>query len=492
MYSEIFLKLEPLGVEYVAGAIRDAGHDVRLMDLQVYTHAEYFRLIDDWKPEAVCYGLNYLANIPEVIDLAKETKRRVPGCFVFTGGHSVSFVAGEVLDHADGAIDCVIKGEGEVTAPMVVAACRDKRGIEGLPGVVTRDRTGPPAKLLDTLDTHRPARDLTGRRRRYFIGHLDPCASIEFTRGCPWDCNFCSAWTFYGRSYRKVSLDTTVTDLKSIREPNVFIVDDVAFIKQEHGMEIADALERHDIRKEWYLETRCDVLINNTDVFRRWTRLGLKYMFLGIESLDEEGLKAFRKRTTPNKNFEALAIARSLGIRVAINIIADPAWGVPQFERVREWAAQVPEIVNITVQTPYPGTEIWHTESRKLTSLDYRLFDVQHAVLPTTLPLYRFYEELVKTQSILSRKHLGWSALRKAMTLAAKRLAHGQTNFVRMMWKFNQVYNPDRQYADHQRPVTYAMKPPPVDHAKPRARDLFVHLTSSGAGSEAAGVGASV
>jgi hypothetical protein len=67
----------------------------------------------------------------------------------------------------------------------------------------------------------------------------------------------------------------------------------------------------------------------------------------------------------------------------------------------------VPEIVNITVQTPYPGTETWLTEARRLTTLDYRLFDVQHAVLPTRLPLDRFYMELVRTQAVLARKHLG-------------------------------------------------------------------------------------
>ena len=61
------------------------------------------------------------------------------------------------------------------------------------------------------------------RRRRYFIGELDPCASIEFSRGCPWDCSFCSAWTFYGRSYRKASPEAAAEELASIREPNVFI-----------------------------------------------------------------------------------------------------------------------------------------------------------------------------------------------------------------------------------------------------------------------------
>jgi hopanoid C-3 methylase HpnR len=475
MYSEVYLRLEPLGLERVGAAVRAAGHDVRMIDLQIFSHTDYKRELDEWRPDVVGFSLNYLANIPEVIDLAKLTKTLRPDCFIFAGGHSVSFIAPEVLEHAGGAIDCILRGEGEDSAPLAVAAAKDG-GILKVPGAVTLDGVGPPPILLHNLDQHLPARDLARKRHKYFIGHLDPCASIEFTRGCPWDCSFCSAWTFYGRSYRKSTPESAVADLKSIKEPHVFIVDDVAFIKPEHGNAIAEAIEREGIKKEYYLETRADVLIRNQDIFKRWRKLGLQYMFLGIEALDAEGLKAFRKRSNPNTNFEALEIARKLGLEVAINIIADPAWDVERFEHLREWAMRVPEIVHVTVQTPYPGTEIWRTESRKLTTLDYRLFDVQHAVLPTTLPLLKFYEELVKTQSVLAKKHLGWAALRGAAHIALKRLAHGQTNFVKMLWKFNSVYNPTRQVADHNKPVTYHMRPPSeVKFDKAHTHELYVH-----------------
>jgi len=143
---------------------------------------------------------------------------------------------------------------------------------------------------------------------------------------------------------------------------------------------------------------------------------------------------------------------------------------------VREWALSVPEIVHLTVNTPYPGTESWLTESRRLTSLDYRLFDVQHAVLPTRLPLRSFYEELVKTQGVLNRKHLGLAALRGAAGIVARHLLRGQTNFVRSLWKWNSVYHPDRQCGDHARPITYAMKPPlAVVGPRPQGRQLYVH-----------------
>src|SRR6059036_4055586 len=266
----------------------------------------------------------------------------------------------------------MVRGEGEAITPRLLEAAGDAR-LSTLPGVVTREGAGPAPTLLDDIDSFPPARDLTRHRRRYFIGVLDPCASAEFTRGCPWYCSFCSAWTFYGRSYRKASAEAAAEDLARIREPNVFLVDDVAFIQAEHGFAIGREIERRRIRKEYYLETRCDVLLKNREVFAYWRRLGLHYMFLGVEALDEEGLKLHRKRVTPNENLRALEVARELGLTVAINIIADPDWDERRFATVREWAMSVPEIVHLTVGTPYPGTETWMTESRRLRSEERRV-----------------------------------------------------------------------------------------------------------------------
>ena len=490
MYSEIYLRLEPLGLELVAVAAQQAGHEVRLLDLQASRHADFFRMLDSFKPEAVGFSLNYLANIPEVVDLAIETRRRLPECFIFAGGHSASFTAKEILEHAGGAIDCVVRGEGEEITPLLLeAGASDRSSIAALSGVVTLDGVGPPPKLMKSLDDVQPRRELLANRKRYFIGSLDPCASIEFSRGCPWDCTFCSAWTFYGRSYRKVSPDRAAEDLARVREPGVFIVDDVAFIHPEHGHAIADEIERRGIRKQFYLETRGDVLLRNKDVFARWRRLGLQYLFLGLEAVDDEGLKRFRKRVSLGKNFEALECARSLGLIAAVNIIADPSWDVHRFEVLREWALSVPEIVHVTVNTPYPGTETWNTESRRFTTRDYRLFDVQHAVLPTTLPLRQFYEELVKTQQVLNRKHLGMAALKETFLLSARLLAQGQTNFVRMLWKFNSVYNPERQTAEHAKPVRYEMRPPEPCVCRPELTNLYVHQPAALEGSGARGQG---
>src|SRR5207247_4673098 len=180
-----------------------------------------------------------------------------------------------------------------------------------------------------------------------------------------------------------------------------------------------------------YLETRGDVLLRHKEVFRLWQKLGVAYMFLGLEAIDEEGLRKYRKRVPLGRNFEALEFARSLGLHLAINLIVDPDWDHERFRVLREWCLEQPEIINISVNTPYPGTESWLTEERRLETRDYRLFDIQHAVLPTRLPLATFYRELLHTQRVLYSKHMNWWTAPMFAGVLARNLIRGQTNFMR-------------------------------------------------------------
>src|SRR5262249_4894900 len=108
--------------ERVAAAVRAAGHEVRILDLQIFDHRSLHRELLDFEPRAVGFSLNYLANVPEVIDLARDVKRLLPKSFVFVGGHSASFIHEELLEHGGGATDCLLRGEGEVSAPLLIAA----------------------------------------------------------------------------------------------------------------------------------------------------------------------------------------------------------------------------------------------------------------------------------------------------------------------------------------------------------------------------------
>ncbi len=499
MYTKIFLRLEPLGLEMVVETMRRAGHEVRIVDLQVENQRSLFRMLREWQPDVIAFSCNYLANVPEVIDLAKASRDLLPGSFIFVGGHSASFTAEELLEHGAGAIDCILRGEGESSTVQLLDAIQSDRGgrsqstggfhplnsvflqdLATLPGVVSTHGYGPSPTIFPSLDDLLPARDLLRHRRKYYIADMDPCASIEFSRGCPWDCAFCSAWTFYGRNYRLASPEKIVEDIKRIKEPNLFVVDDVAFIQADHSMELGEAIARKGIKKTFYVETRGDVLLRNKEVFAFWKKIGLSNMFIGLEAIDAEGLAKFRKRTTLSKNFEALELARSMGFLVAINIIADPSWDHERFEVVRQFCLEVPEIVNLSVFTPYPGTESWHTESRKLITRDYRLFDIQHAVLPTQLSLQEYYRELVKTQEVVNKKFLGWKGLFYVSLYLARNLLRGQTNMFRVFLGYDKVYHHELQLADHKMETKYEMRLPPEPAGRVLPEQLYVHAAPGG------------
>jgi GAF domain-containing protein len=106
--------------------------------------------------------------------------------------------------------------------------------------------------------------------------------------------------------------------------------------------------------------------------------------------------------------------------------------------------------VNISINTPYPGTESWIGEAGRVVSRDYRLYDIQHAVLPTKLPLAEFYEELVTTQQALYRKHVGWRRLMKMAGVVAGQLARGQTNFLGSLFGLERVFRPVARAATSQ------------------------------------------
>jgi hypothetical protein len=78
---------------------------------------------------------------------------------------------------------------------------------------------------------------------------------------------------------------------------------------------------------------------------------------------------------------------------------------------------------------------------------------------------------------VLNRKHLGFAALKSVASIAGKLALKGQTNFIKMLWKFNSVYNAERQLAEHSREVKYAMRPPSMhSEGRPPADKLYIHM----------------
>ena len=155
---------------------------------------------------------------------------------------------------------------------------RRRRSSRRLPGVVTRHGAGPRPTLLEDLDRYLPARaPAAGGATSTSSACSIPCASIEFTRGCPWDCSFCSAWTFYGRSYRKAPPEAAAEDLARIREPE-------RVHRRRRGVHPARARLRDRPARSSAAASASSTTsrpaatccCKNKEVFAYWKRLGLR------------------------------------------------------------------------------------------------------------------------------------------------------------------------------------------------------------------------
>ncbi len=443
---------EPLGLECVGGALRARGHDAEILDLRldgwdVLEHA----LADP--PDAVGVSCSFSTDVYATLEIGRYVKAIRPDLPVVVGGHHASLLPQDFLG-PDGGVDAVAVGEGEATAVGILDALARREPVDAVAGVLTRRNRGsfrrrPFERDLDRLPI--PDRSLTARHRdRYHHGLMTRSASVETSRGCPYDCSFCSVWQFYERRATQRSAASIVRELAGLSQGYVFITDDLAFLDARAYRELAERLRASGIRKRYSAETRSDLVVKHRDLFGPWRAVGMDTVFLGVEKIDDAGLAAVRKRTHggAGTNVEAIRILRGEGITPMTMFITDPSWGEEDFDRLEEFVQRL-ELPNpgFTVLTPLPGTELFRSREAELTTRDYGYYDVIHAVLPTRLPLERFYERVARLYDN-AVKDVRPSL---AMLLEAGRLALGGG-----FWCMRKVYGAIQEMRD---PAAY-LRPP--------------------------------
>ncbi|MFQ5704648.1 MAG: B12-binding domain-containing radical SAM protein [Gemmatimonadales bacterium] len=396
------MRVEPLGLECVGAAARRRGADAELIDLRIEDWGALDRALD---PETCLVGIScaFTTDVYPTLEVASYIKERRPDVSITVGGHHATLVPGDFF-HAGSPVDAVVLGEGENPTADMVDAVRCGRSLDSIPGVMTdrNRRNGFVQRPFTTdFDELAPAdRSLTQRYRQwYHHGHATPSASVETSRGCPFDCNFCSVWVFYQRRARRRAPASIMRELEHIDEEEVFFTDDIAFLHYDSYKELGERIVASGLQKKITCETRCDLVIKYRDIFPLWKKAGLHTVFLGVEKVDDGGLKSVRKRTKggADSNVRAIQILRDAGITPLTSFITDPCWAEDDFNRLEDYINEnaLPNPA-FTVLTPLPGTELYKQRKDELITHDYGYYDVIHAVLPTTLSLERFYERVAK------------------------------------------------------------------------------------------------
>jgi hopanoid C-3 methylase len=394
---EMLTFVEPLGPISIAGGLEAEGHECRVFDLRIEGEDQGLALCRSFAPDVVGLQCNFTTERFRTVRMAERVRRELLQAFIVVGGHDASREPAWFLHPA---IDAIAVGDGEeVMLPLVDALERgaDPATVLGL--VLNRggsQHATPPAPMRDDLDTlPMPARHLIAHYApSYYINFRKPLALMETARGCPFKCNFCSVWKFHDSTFREKSPERVVAELKAIEAPNVFITDDIFWMDVRRGEEMARQIKAAGIRKYFTVQTRTDIICKFPHLIEMWKDCGSLAIFLGLESVTDAGLKAVNKSNTASNNARALAILKELGVGYTPNFIVDPAWDHDDFARLREWIEETGAYNSgFSVLTPLPGTDLWETASRRVTTEDWEMYDIVHAVLPTKLPLDEFYEE---------------------------------------------------------------------------------------------------
>ena len=394
---EMLTFVEPLGLICVAGGLEEAGHTCSIHDLRIDGEERGFADCRRFDPEIVGLQCNFTTERRRALSLARRVRREFPRAFVVLGGHDASRDPGSFDDPA---VDAIAVGDGEEIMLALAGALERGSDLARVPGLVLhRDgaqvATGhaPERRALDELPL--PARHLIARYApHYYINFRKPLALMETARGCPFKCSFCSVWKFHESSFREKSPARVVEELRQIEAPNVFITDDIFWMNVKRGEEMARAIQAAGIKKYFTVQTRTDIICKFPHLIELWKGCGSLAIFLGLESVTDEGLANINKKNTTANNERAIEILKELGVGFTPNFIVDPAWDHSDFARLREWISRMGAYNSgFSVLTPLPGTDLWSEAKQRVTTQNCEMFDIIHAVLPTKLPLEEFYRE---------------------------------------------------------------------------------------------------
>ncbi len=319
-----FQDQDNLGLRYLLSSIRQAGFAGQI---QTYTaEAEpIVELAARLKPDLIGFSLIFQYMAPDFARIVAAL--RASGCraHITLGGHYPSFDYGEVLARIPGA-DSIVRYEGEQTLVELMdrlARNEDWRDILGIAYRRGEEVVANPLRpALDDLD-RLPVPD---RSDVDYAAHDLPMASVLGSRGCPWDCSFCSIRPFYeaqgGKLRRLRAPSAVVEEMRQLhleRGVRIFLFQDDDYLAtgrraRRWAEEIADGIIAAGLDGEIAYKISCRADEVHPETMAKLVRSGLSHVYLGVENGDEQGLINLNKMMTPDRPYQAGEILRSLDL----------------------------------------------------------------------------------------------------------------------------------------------------------------------------------
>lgn len=372
-----------LGLGYLAAVLEKAGHYVTIIDALAlgwnHTSDTLFSGIrlrglpnDRIAPlipadtDFIGITSSFVSSMPLVRELSAFLKPRFPGAKIVAGGIAVSIDPLTALQEP--SVDYAVRGAGEIPLLGLVSG----KEPQSIKGVVSRAFDNGRAEMIQDLDAIPfPARHLLPMEkylRRAGRGRRDlRTVSVLTSRGCPYDCNFCSIHHIYGHQWRGRSAANVLAEIEGLIETygvqHVEFEDDNLTLDGKRAQDMFEGLARLPRKITWSTPngTRVDTL--NRDLLRLMKRSGCTTLFLSIESGDPDILKAMNKKLNLAKVEEVVRTCGEFGINTSgIFMVGYPGETKESFERTASYIRKLHAFglvgVGASIAKAYPGTNL--------------------------------------------------------------------------------------------------------------------------------------
>src|ERR1051326_5924836 len=364
-------------ISSLAGNI-DPHHRVAVADLilvQRNVRRAMENLVREFAPDVV--GLSVMTfqrpTAKKVIQLVRALR---PGIQVVAGGYDPSLAPESYPAEGDAAVDFIVRSEGEVTFSELLRALEQGGGFERIPGLSFRQGT---QHVHNPLRTAQPLSKeeirLPNRQARVLKGYTMIGRQVDVvvtSRGCTFDCSFCSIIEMRGRNFHKYNFDRVIQDIRDAGMRGarcIFIVDDNITLDIPRFESLCKAIVDAGLHKiDYIVQAMTSSIANHGHTLAPlMRRAGFRYVFLGIENILDNGLQFLRARAknlakkdgraVGNASLAAIDHLHRNGMFVVGGlIVGNPDDTRDSIQANLEFARRHVDWPYIQHPTPYPGT----------------------------------------------------------------------------------------------------------------------------------------
>jgi anaerobic magnesium-protoporphyrin IX monomethyl ester cyclase len=397
----------PLGLLYIAGALRQRGFEAEVYDAMSLEHspAQIRERLEADRPHIVAttaYTSSYYAAV-EVLRIAKEVDPRI---ITVLGGVHPTFCYWDALKSYPHFIDFIVRGEGEVTMPELVEALAqggDYPFISRVRGLAFlqdgRVVVTPARPFVPDLDLLRPAWELVPWEEYslYFVPG-SRVATVSSSRGCIHECGFCSQQKFWCRTYRERSPEGFLADVDLLYQRygvNTFLLTDEFPTRNRARWErILEGLIRRGYPIHLLIETCVEAIVRDADIMDQYRKAGILHIYVGVEATKQERLDQFKKDIRCEQSREAIRLINEAGLISECSFIM----GVPEetaetIQDTLELAKHYdPHYAHFLFLTPWPYADIYPALEPYIEVRDFSRYNL---VEPVIRPRSMSREELL-------------------------------------------------------------------------------------------------